>query len=80
MTEAKLKLNKELSVFNDFVVVNVFEKYNKEKDYTKQLITIKHAYKPKDSDSWKNTDFISIKKIDTLIQSLEELKGKLGGQ
>ena len=80
MSEAKLKLNKELSVFNDFVVINVFEKENKEKGYTKQLLTIKHAYKPKDAEQWKQTDFISAKKIDTLIKSLEELKVKLGGQ
>lgn len=73
MSEEKLKLNKELSVFNDFVVVNVFEKG------PKQLMTIKHTYKPRDSEFWKNSDFIQIKKLDTLIESLQQLKEKLKG-
>ena len=69
--ETKLKLNKDLSVFNDFVVINVFEKG------TKKLITIKSAYKPKDAEQWKSTDFIVEKKIDTIIDSLNILKNKL---
>lgn len=70
----KLKLNKEMSMFNKFVVINVFDKIDNQ---SQKLLTIKSVYKPRNSEFWKSSDFINIKQIDNLIDMLNELKLKL---